>query len=72
VTSDEELHLVAFSIVAQCLFYHVADPIIRNLVDEVEYTTYEVDKLAKHITAFSLASVDARAGRMSCPEGTKR
>ena len=32
--SDEERHLIGFSIVGQCLFYHVAGPIIRNLIDE--------------------------------------
>ena len=31
-TTDEELHLTAFSIVGQCLFYHVAGPVIRNLL----------------------------------------
>jgi AcrR family transcriptional regulator len=61
-TSDVELHLVAFSIVGQCLFYHVANPIIRNLVDGDEYATYDVDKLADHVTRFSLAAIEAPNG----------
>ena len=28
----EQLRLTAFSIVGQCLFYHFADPVIRNLL----------------------------------------
>ncbi|MEX2091107.1 MAG: DUF1956 domain-containing protein, partial [Pirellulales bacterium] len=71
-TSDEELHLMAFSIVGQCLFYHVASPIIRNLVDEVEYATYDVDKLAAHVTEFTLGAIDARAARASRAEGARR
>jgi len=60
-TSDEELHLTAFSIVGQCLFYHVASPIIRNLVDGREYASYDVDKLAEHVTKFSLAAIETQA-----------
>ena len=64
-TTDEELHLTAFSIVGQCLFYHVAGPVIRNLVDESEYATYDVDKLAAHVTKLTLAALDARVGKNS-------
>ena len=56
-TSDEQLHLTAFSIVGQCLFYHFADPVVRNLVSGSEYAAYDVDKLAKHILEFSLSGV---------------
>jgi AcrR family transcriptional regulator len=70
-TSDEELHLMAFSIVGQCLFYHVADPIIRNLVDADEHATYHVDKLAAHVTKVSLGAIDARAARSIQSEGAR-
>lgn len=70
--SDEERHLVGFSIVGQCLFYHVAGPIIRNLIDEREYSTYDVAKLAKHVTEFTLASLDARFSQAAKPAGAKR
>ena len=65
MTSDEELHLTAFSIVGQCLLYHVAGPIIRNLVDGEEYATYDIDKLADHVTDFTLAALDARVAQVS-------
>lgn len=64
-TTDEELHLTAFSIVGQCLFYHVARPVIRNLIDEGEYATYDVEKLAAHVTKVTLAALDAKAGKNS-------
>jgi TetR/AcrR family transcriptional regulator, regulator of cefoperazone and chloramphenicol sensitivity len=71
-TSEEELHLMAFSIVGQCLFYHVANPIIRNLVDEAEYATYDIEKLAQHVTEFTLGAIDARVARASTAEGARR
>jgi AcrR family transcriptional regulator len=60
-TSPQQLHLTAFSIVGQCLFYHVADPVIRNLIDADEYESYEVDRLAEHIAAFSQQALDLPA-----------
>ena len=74
--SDEELHLTAFSIVGQCLFYHVAGPIIRNLVEQREYSSYDIDKLAEHVTKFSLAAIEAKgaaaAARSARVEGAQR
>ncbi len=66
-TSDEELHLTAFSIVGQCLFYHVANPIIHNLVDEREHATYDVGKLAAHVTRFSLDAIESRVASKPAP-----
>jgi AcrR family transcriptional regulator len=56
-TDVEKLRLTAFSIVGQCLFYHFADPVIRNLLNDEEYADLEIDKLADHIAAFSLAAL---------------
>jgi len=58
--SDENLRLTAFSIVGQCLFYHFADPVIRNLLTGEEYSALDNDKLAKHIANFSLCSIKQR------------
>jgi AcrR family transcriptional regulator len=55
--SAERLRLTGFSIVGQCLFYHFADPVIRNLLTSDEYSELEVAKLARHILDFSLSSV---------------
>ncbi len=56
-TSVEKLHLTAFSIVGQCLFYHFADPVVRHLIDDSEYSEFSVEKLAAHIADFSLAAL---------------
>jgi TetR/AcrR family transcriptional regulator, regulator of cefoperazone and chloramphenicol sensitivity len=56
--SQEQLRLTAFSIVGQCLFYHFADPVIRNLLSAEEYASMHVELLANHITRFSLASIN--------------
>jgi hypothetical protein len=53
----EKLRLTAFSIVGQCLFYHFADPVIRNLLNTDEYAALDIDKLAEHIARFSLRAV---------------
>jgi len=63
--SDEQLRLTGFSIVGQCLFYHLADPVVRNLLTPAEYSELDVTKLAKHVLDFSLSSIGrvARSGR---------
>ncbi len=53
----EQLHRLAFSVVGQCLFYHFADPVVRNLIDEEEYGRQSPEKLAEHITRFSLTAL---------------
>jgi len=60
--SAEKLRLTAFSVVGQCLFYHFADPVVRNLLTAVEYSELDVAKLTQHILDFSLSSV-SRPGR---------
>jgi AcrR family transcriptional regulator len=55
--SLDELRLTAFSIVGQCLFYHFADPVIRNLLSAGDYASFDIERLARHITDFSLASI---------------
>ena len=64
-TSAEQLRLTGFSIVGQCLFYHLADPVVRNLLTPDEYSELDVTKLAKHVLDFSLSSIGrvARSGR---------
>jgi AcrR family transcriptional regulator len=60
-TDTEKLRLTAFSIVGQCLFYHFADPVIHNLLDEEQYAALEIDKLADHVTQFSLQALLKRS-----------
>jgi AcrR family transcriptional regulator len=55
--SAERLRLTGFSIVGQCLFYHFADPVIRNLLTSDQYSELDIAKIAQHILNFSLASI---------------
>ncbi len=61
--SDEDLHRNAFSIVGQCLFYHFADPVVRNLLGAEEYERLDAEKLAQHIASFSLSALKGRSTR---------
>ena len=54
-------NLLAHSIVAQCLHYLLARPIVTLLVGEAEFATYDVELLTDHITEFSLAGLGVRA-----------
>jgi AcrR family transcriptional regulator len=51
------LQLCASSIVGQCLFYHRASAIVTQLHGHVDYSTSGIQKLARHITDFSLAAI---------------
>jgi AcrR family transcriptional regulator len=62
--SAPKLRLTAFSIVGQCLFYHFADPVVRNLLTTDEYSELNVAMLAEHVLNFSLGSI----GRQALPE----
>ncbi len=49
--------LIGFSIVGQCLFYRLAQPIVTMLVGEEEHRRYDATLLAEHITQFTLAAL---------------
>jgi AcrR family transcriptional regulator len=70
-TPEEKRHLVAFSIVGQCLHYRIALPVVRLLISPEEYGTYGLDKLAEHILSFTLHGLEVGsrqqlAGGLSC------
>ncbi|MEN9574245.1 MAG: hypothetical protein RL514_2100 [Verrucomicrobiota bacterium] len=54
---DSELvRLYAFSVVSQCLFYSHCQPVVIRLFPEQEFSPAEIERLADHITRFSLAA----------------
>lgn len=75
-TTDEKLHLTAFSIVGQCLLYHLVEPVVCALVGPEEYAGYQVDKLAPHITEFVLSALSpqsaSKRGRSSSTASDKK
>jgi AcrR family transcriptional regulator len=56
-TTAADLHLAGFSIISQCLHFRVHAAITRMLVGDEEYGTYTADRLADHISRFSLAAL---------------
>jgi AcrR family transcriptional regulator len=54
---EQKLHLIGFSIIAQCVYHRVFNPIVTLLVGQEESATYEVNLLTEHITQFSLAAL---------------
>jgi AcrR family transcriptional regulator len=57
--SEERRHKMAFSIVGQCLHYRVCPEIVSMLISGDERaSTFTVDRLADHITEFSLGGIE--------------
>jgi len=57
IASDETIRLYSASILGQCTFYQYSPHIIKNHFKTPEFTLEEIDKLANHITEFSLAVI---------------
>jgi AcrR family transcriptional regulator len=56
--ADERVRLCAFSVVSQCVFYHHCRPVVSRLFpDQPAMDQVGVDRLADHITRFSLAAM---------------
>ena len=53
----ETVRLCSFSVVSQCLFYHHCGPVVRRLFPEQKFSPEQIEKLADHITNFSLTAV---------------
>ena len=56
--SDEEIGRSSASIIAQCVFYRQNRPVILRLYPGLLSEGDPIDKLADHITAFSLGGLD--------------
>jgi hypothetical protein len=48
---------VGFSIIGQILYHRVGREVIARLVGTEEHGTYTAERLAEHITDFSLAAI---------------
>jgi AcrR family transcriptional regulator len=55
--AEDQVHLVAFSIVGQLFYQRVGRAVIARLVGEEEHGTYTAERLAEHVTSFSLAAI---------------
>lgn len=50
-------NLVALSIIGQCVFHRLAAPVVKLVVGEEEYRTYNADRIGEHVLSFSLAAL---------------
>jgi AcrR family transcriptional regulator len=55
-TSEADRHLIAFSIVGQCLFHRARNPVAEMLSNGLS-RQFDVKRLADHITRFTLAAL---------------
>jgi AcrR family transcriptional regulator len=54
---EQKRHLLALSIIGQCVHHRCARSIITQVVGEAEAATYTAECVAHHITEFSLAAL---------------
>lgn len=55
--TEQQIRLVAFGIVGQCLYFRIAEPVVRQLVEQRELAQVEPRRLAEHITRWTLAAL---------------
>lgn len=53
----ERLRLAQMSIVGQCLLYHHSRPVLERLFGSQQMTRAQIERLARHITDFSLSAL---------------
>ncbi|HEX4589603.1 MAG TPA: CerR family C-terminal domain-containing protein, partial [Gemmataceae bacterium] len=56
-------YLLGFSVVAQCLFFRTHRPIAALLMGEDEFRRLDLETLTDHVTAVSLAAINAVRGK---------
>lgn len=60
--SDETVRLSAFSVVGQCLHYHHSREVLTRLGNEPATDARSIERLADHVTAFSIGGIAAAGG----------
>lgn len=67
--ADERVRQCSFSVVSQCLFYHHCGPVVARLFPgQIPTEPASIEKLADHITEFSLAGLKKfRQSKLFCP-----
>ena len=56
--SDETVRRCCFSITGQCLYYRFAQPVVMKLNPQQKFDQASIEKLADHITHFSLNALN--------------
>lgn len=58
--SEKTVRLCCASIIGQCLYFYIARPVFVRLFREEKIDTEEIEKIADHITEFSLHAIKYR------------
>ncbi len=62
-TDPEQVLQCVWSVTGQCLFYYHARPVIGFLRSEGPYSDEDVQRIARHVTQFSLAAIRCISNR---------
>jgi TetR/AcrR family transcriptional regulator, regulator of cefoperazone and chloramphenicol sensitivity len=55
--TEERVRHCGISVISQCLFYHQCQDVVRRLFPDMPFDTAGIERLARHITRFSLAGI---------------
>lgn len=59
--TEERVRVCAFSVIGQCLFYRHCEPTIRLMAPQQTFGPAAVERIAEHISRFSLAGIKDQA-----------
>lgn len=68
--SEQQRWMIGFSVVGQVLFYYVHQPIIRLLIGPAGIEPLPLDRLADHVTRFTLAAIGQGSPVVNSPVGS--
>ncbi len=60
---DEQMQLCVFSVISQCIYYRVCQPVITRLKPSLQMNPETIDEISDHIIEFSLAAIRDLATR---------
>jgi AcrR family transcriptional regulator len=66
--SPIQLRLLALNVISQCLFFAVNRPVRERIMPKGFFSSQRIAGLARHITAFSMAGIEATAPRLAAAE----
>jgi AcrR family transcriptional regulator len=67
-TPQVKTQMTAFSVIGQCLFYRVQEPVARQLVGPETFDAFTVEQLTDHIVGFTLAALGRKLPARSAQE----
>lgn len=56
-TPAPKIHMTAFSVIGQCVFYRVQEHVARQLIGSEAFDALTINQVARHITGLTLAAI---------------